>query len=327
MKKRIRLHQLRVGMFVEELEVPAASGNAAQRSAFLLRTPQDVDKLLKSNVISLVINTNKGTDTTGPAHVGAAPGGGSYGPSDYKQDMLAKFSVEEIREARKTVEDCGSAVRSIFSKVRVGNSFNQEHVSEVLDPVMKAEGNAAAALIGIARMRNRDEATFLHSLAVSALMVMFGRSLGIDETTIKLLGFAGLVHDMGKMVLPLEVLNKPGKLEGRELDIMRSHPQRGYELLKKTGDMPQLVLDVCLYHHERYDGTGYPARIAGEKIPYAARLAAVCDVYDAMTAVRPYKRGWSQSETVDMMMRSTGHFDQDLLRRFVSNIVLTGAIV
>jgi len=311
-------------MFVEELEVPS-SGKGAPKGAFLLRTPQEVDKLLKSNVISLVINTGKGVDVNGTAHV--ASHSGSYSPADYKKDMLERFSAEEIREARKTVEDCNSAVRNIFSKARTGNSFNQEHVTEVLGPVMKAEGNAAAALIGIARLRDRDEATFLHSLAVSAMMVMFGRSLGLDEETIKTLGFAGLVHDMGKMVLPLEVLNKPGKLEGKELAIMRSHPQRGYELLKKSGDMPQIVLDVCLYHHERYDGAGYPAKLAGEKIPFSARLAAVCDVYDAMTAVRPYKRGWSQSETIDMMLRSAGHFDPDLLRKFVSNIVLTGAIV
>ena len=97
-------------------------------------------------------------------------------------------------------------------------------------------------------------------------------------------------------------------------------------MLSQVRDLPQSVLDVCLYHHEKYDGTGYPRRLAGTDIPVVARLSAICDVYDAMTTVRPYKRAWSQDEAIHAMLNSPGHFDPDLLKALVSEMVINGTI-
>jgi HD-GYP domain-containing protein (c-di-GMP phosphodiesterase class II) len=110
------------------------------------------------------------------------------------------------------------------------------------------------------------------------------------------------------------------------MELVRMHPQRGYELVSSLPNTPRQVLDICLHHHEKFDGSGYPSRLAGQQIPFVARLAAICDVYDALTTVRPYKRAWSQAEAINMMMNSPGHFDPDLLAAFVSNMVISGTL-
>lgn len=197
--------------------------------------------------------------------------------------------------------------------------------SQAVERIMSEAMTNAGALIGVAKLKKKDEGTFLHSLSVSALMmVAFGRSLGLDEETIRLLGLGGLVHDLGKVALPIELLRKPGKLTGEELALIRTHPERGLEMLAQVVSLPKVVLDICLYHHEKFDGSGYPRKLMGSGIPFAARLAAICDVYDALTSIRPYKRASTQAQAIDTMLLSAGHFDPDLLKAFVSGMVING---
>jgi len=112
---------------------------------------------------------------------------------------------------------------------------------------------------------------------------------------------AGLLHDLGKAAIPMAVLNKPGKLTDAEFTVVRSHPVEGYHMLKEGGGVEAAVLDACLHHHEKIDGTGYPDKLKGDKISLIARMAAICDVYDAVTSDRPYKRGWDPSESIRRM--------------------------
>lgn len=126
------------------------------------------------------------------------------------------------------------------------------------------------------------------------------------------------------MIIP-EILNKPWKLTAEEMDLVRAHPQKGYEMVAKADSAPDEVLDICRFHHERYDGSGYPDRLSGRDIPYVARVAAICDVYEALTSIRPYKRAFSQAEAINMMMNSSGHFDQKLLSAFVSRMIISVA--
>lgn len=132
---------------------------------------------------------------------------------------------------------------------------------------------------------------------------------------------AGLLHDIGKMAMPLDVLNKPGKLSDDEYAIMRSHPERGHAmLLAAQTAVSDAVLDVCLHHHEKVDGTGYPHRLAGEEISLLARMGAICDVYDAITSNRPYKTAWDASGSLARMAQWQGHFDTQLLHAFVRTV-------
>jgi putative nucleotidyltransferase with HDIG domain len=177
------------------------------------------------------------------------------------------------------------------------------------------------ALISLARLKSVDDYTYMHSVAVCALMVALARQLGIDEKTTREAGMAGLLHDLGKAVMPMEVLNKPGKLTDEEFRIMKSHPAEGHRMLVEGGVAGEIPLDVVLHHHEKVDGSGYPKGLKGDAISLFAKMGAVCDVYDAITSNRPYKSGWDPAESIRKMTEwSTGHFDQRIFQAFVKSV-------
>ena len=154
---------------------------------------------------------------------------------------------------------------------------------------------------------------------VCALMIALARQLDLDEDQVRQAGVAGLLHDIGKMAIPMNILNKPGALTDDEFMTLKSHPTAGHKMLLGTG-VDDVTLDVCLHHHEKIDGSGYPHRLAGEGITLFARMGAVCDVYDAITSDRPYKRGWCPAESMRKMAEWQGHFDQRVFQAFVKRI-------
>lgn len=318
MRKRIRLHQVRVGMYVEELE----GGQPSQWHGLgPILSPGDIDRMMNTHALSVIIDTHKGLDV--------ADNGVALRPLDqsaFEANLRAVFSEEQIGSARRAIKATRPAVCGLLADAQNRGLLHLDAAHQAVVQVMAEARSNAGAMIAVAKLKDKDEGTFLHSLAVSALMVTFGRNLGLDEARVRLLGLGGLVHDLGKMALPAEVLTKPGKLTADELAIVRTHAERGYEMVKQIEDMPKPVLDICLYHHEKFDGSGYPRGLAGTEIPSVARIAAICDVYDALTTVRPYKRAWSQAEAIDTMLRSAGHFDPGLLKAFISKMVLTGTL-
>lgn len=319
MKKRIRRHQVRLGMFVEEFEAQfAKSGWSA---GFQLATPADVERVLGSNVISLVIDTARGADVDPEPRVS-----GVDAAQQAQADLLRRFSADEIVQARETINETLPVIQELFSDARMHGIMKIGQAKQAARHVVAAAKTNVAALFGISRLKNKDQVTYLHSLAVSALMVTFASRLNLDPETIDDLAVAGLVHDIGKMALPDAVLLKSGGLSDDEFAVIKTHPQRGHQILARFENMPSVALQVCLAHHEKFDGSGYPHHLAGEAIPFAARLATICDVYEALTTVRPYKRAWSQSEAVHRMLLATGHFDPRLLSKFVSLVVIAEAI-
>ncbi|WP_332302774.1 HD-GYP domain-containing protein [Rhizobium sp. GR12] len=320
MRKRIRLHELRVGMFIDEVE----SGSQAQPqrfSSFLISSASEIQQMMNSNVMTVVIDIRKGRDVE--------PGNARPQALDrvqFEATLLRSFSAKEVDLARRSIEETKPHVRNVLAEARIKGAFASDAAELAVDRIMSAASSNAGALIGVARLKQKDEITFLHSLAVSALMISFGRALGLGEEDVRLLGVGGLVHDLGKMALPDTILKSTGKLTAEEMQLVRLHPQRGYEMVSLIPDTPQQVLDICRHHHEKFDGSGYPSGLAGHDIPYVARLAAICDVYDALTTTRPYKRAWSQAQAIHVMMTSPGHFDEELLAKFVSKMVISGTL-
>jgi HD-GYP domain-containing protein (c-di-GMP phosphodiesterase class II) len=152
-------------------------------------------------------------------------------------------------------------------------------------------------------------------------MVALGRQLGLEGDALKSAGMAGLFHDVGKMMIPEAVLNKPGKLTDEEFAIVRTHPERGWEILKLSADVDDVALDVCRHHHERVDGMGYPDRLSGDDLTLFARMGAVCDVYDAITSERCYKARWDPAEAIRKMAEwQEEHFDQTVFKAFVKTV-------
>lgn len=313
MRKRIRTHQARLGMYVEEVE--GHGDGTSCRQGFLIASPEELAAIHKSKIISLVIDTAQGADVTDD---GTA--------ARLEAALLSRFSSSEINSARELIKDTKPVIHQLFSEARLSGLPDLNRAHQVADHIVETAQSSIVAIIGVSRLKTRDETTYLHSLAVSALMVSFGRSLGLADETARALSVGGLLHDIGKMAVPVEILSSPRKLNGRELAIVKAHPVRGHQMLRQFEELPPLVLDVCLHHHERYDGAGYPSGLKGERIPFAARLAAICDVYEAMTTIRPYKRAWSSAQTIELMLQAHGQFDPALLRRFVSMILSGEAI-
>ena len=315
MKKRIRLHQLRVGMFLDGVEGDCPS-TAERIAPFLISSADDLTRLSRVPAISVIIDTVKGVDIDG-----VLPVGHMFDSAKFEADLNLRFSQRQIRKARKTLKETRPFILSVLTAAHASGSIELQQAECAVERVMSEALTNPGALLGVVKLKNQDEATFLHCLAVSALMITFARKLNMDEALVRLLGLGGVLHDLGKVTLPSELLRKPGKLTDDDMALIRLHPERGYDLLAKVPEMPQEVLEICLHHHEKYDGSGYPHGLRGSAIPYLARLAAICDVYDALTTVRPYKRAWTKTEAIATMRDTKGHFDPELLAAFVSQLI------
>lgn len=318
MRKRIGLRELQLGMYVAEME----TGHRSQQQGFvpfLISSQNDIQRVIESNVRTVVIDIGKGRDVGGTT---AQP----FDRVQFEVSLHLTFSAIEIKHARQSIEDTKPHIREVLVQARSKKAFASNAAEAAVETIMSAASDNAGALIGVAKLKAKDEVTFLHSLAVSALMISFGRSLGHDEEVVRRLGTGGLVHDLGKLALPDSVLKSKGKLTAEAYALVQTHPERGYEMVSALPDIPREILDICRYHHEKIDGTGYPFGLVGEQIPYVSRVAAICDVYDALTTIRPYKRAWSQTEAIDLMMKSHGHFDEKLLATFISDMVISGTL-
>jgi putative nucleotidyltransferase with HDIG domain len=226
----------------------------------------------------------------------------------------------EFERAAQVMNRSRQAVVALFSEARLGRAIDTEQCLPLVEEVTHSVARNPSALVSLARLKTKDDYTYMHSVAVCALMVSLARQLGLDDEQTREAGLAGLLHDIGKMMVPSDLLNKPGKLSDDEFDVVRTHPVAGYETLKQAGAVSALVMDVCLHHHEKMDGTGYPHKLAGEQISLMARMGAVCDVYDAITSNRPYKMAWDPAGSIQRMAQWTGQFDPVVFQAFVKGV-------
>jgi putative nucleotidyltransferase with HDIG domain len=209
----------------------------------------------------------------------------------------------------------------MFEEVRMGKAVDAGSVLPLVEEITASVTRNAGTLIGLARLKTADDYTYMHSIAVCALMISLGRECGLSPEDLREAGLAGLLHDIGKMAIPKDILQKPGKLTPEEYQTIKNHPSAGYDMLKNGKGVGKMALDVCLHHHEKVDGTGYPKSLAAGQISLPAKMSAVCDVYDAITSNRPYKHGWEPGESLRRMAEwNNDHFDNKVFHAFVKII-------
>lgn len=333
MLKRISTDQLTVGMYVHEF-CGSWMDHPFWRAKFALSDEADLRRIHASSIREVWIDTSKGLDVSGGVSAATAKAEverelefAASQPMAWLQNPSSL--VEEIHRAKAICRKSKAAVNSLFSEARLGKAIDVDDCLPLVEEISDSVLRNPAALISVARLKTRDEYTYMHSVAVCALMVALGRTLGLDAELLREAGLAGMLHDVGKTQVPLGVLNKPGKLTDEEFALMKTHPVQGHELLKGARILSDTVLDVCLHHHERIDGGGYPHRLKGDEISLLAKMGAVCDVYDAVTSNRPYKRGWDPGESLRQMAQWKGHFDPVVFQAFVKTVGIypTGSLV
>ena len=323
MRKKINARDLQVGMHLHEL-CGSWMDHPFWRSKFTLTQPEEIRSILQSGITEVWIDVSKGLDV--PARPKA--------PEQSVTEVLMEAEIahhgkapkstsmsEELTRAALICNMGKQAVVSMFREVRMGKAVSTEAVGELVEEITLSVMRNPGALISLARLKTADDYTYMHSVAVCALMASLARQLGLSEQEIREAGMAGLLHDLGKAMMPMDVLNKPGKLTDDEFRIIKNHPVEGHRLLVEAKSASDIVLDVCRHHHEKVDGSGYPDKLAGDQISLYAKMGAVCDVYDAITSNRPYKKGWDPAESIQKMSQwSKGHFDEHVFQAFVKSI-------
>jgi len=233
------------------------------------------------------------------------------------EDTQRISAADEHKNATKLIKTTTAAVSRMFTEARMGKAMNAEDALPIVNDIVASVARNHGAIISLVRLKGKDDYTYMHSVAVCALMVALARELGLNEEQTRQAGIAGLFHDVGKMVIPDEILNKPGALLDEEFVVMRRHTEFGHAILSRSKQIDDVCLDVCLHHHEKMDGTGYPHKMKGDEISLFAKMGAICDVYDAITSNRPYKVGWEPGVSLNRMAQWTGHFDQVVFKAFV----------
>lgn len=328
MIKKLKIEEVTTGMWIERLPGSWIE-RPFWRQSFLLTELKDLDIIKKSGIPALWINTEKGRDIT-PVPVVQAPAEDTLAEQAPKQPEMRQEEV--MRLQRESVEAemdvafplCGrarEAVSSIYGLSQFGRVVQLQEALDVVSSMAESIARNRSALLSVARIKSEMDYTYLHSVSVCGLMISLAHSLELSDDAIQEAGLAGLLHDVGMMAVPQEIRFKKGVLTDSEMTVVKSHPVEGYNMLKSSGEFSDAVLDVCLHHHERLDGSGYPDELMGEEISTLSRMAGICSTYDSLTTDRPYKKALMSTDAIrEIFKRSVTHFDPTILEAFVKSV-------
>lgn len=342
---KIKTSQLLLGMHVKEFVGPWLA-HPFWRTSFLIENPEDLAKAKNSGVEEVWVDTSKGRSPEGGDAVcePAEEGSGLSGPSDDairlepmspREGPVASHVkpadfADEAKRAEAICKRANAAVKKMFVDAASGRAVSLEEARPVVETITESIQRNSDALISVARQKERGEYATMHSVAVCALMVALSEKMGLGAEQADAAGLAGLLMDIGMARVPKEIVGKAGPLDEAEMAIAKKHALVGRDILALTPGMPQEALDACAGHHERVNGQGYPMGTSGAAMPRVAKMAAICDVYDAITSDRPYKSGLSPSEAMRAMAEwSRDNFDEEVFKSFVKTVGIypVGAMV
>jgi len=348
MKRQVAVQDLRIGMYVADLDRPWLE-TPFLFQGFVIRSNEDLDTLKRYCQHVYVIDQDQAgrQDAKTPnrprsASIGAGESGDT--PVATENDLLRLTnhpSARAIYPDRTTVEDeigritdtakvAHAYCHQMFDNVRLGRGLNVPQAKQIVGEMVDSILRNPDALTCFTLLKKKDVYTAEHSLRVSVLAMVFGRHLGFERDMLYVLGLGALLHDIGKALVPLDILNKPKMLDAREIETMKQHVPWGLELLDDVSGIPRSSLEVVRSHHERYDGRGYMDRLSGTKIGVFGMIGAIADTYDALTSDRVYRTGSSPHAALKRMyeLRASA-FHPTLAEQFIQclGIYPVGSIV
>jgi putative nucleotidyltransferase with HDIG domain len=323
MIKKVPKKDLKLGMFIHDLNC-GWMDHSFWRSRFMLRKEEDLQKILDSSISEVYIDTLKGLDADAPTQAEADQAISERlieSVTSSNKNVSKRPHKEELFAAMAVQREANQVVLSMLDDARLGQQLKLDRMEPVVEQITDSILRNQGTLLSLTRLKEADSYTFQHCVSVCTLLVTFCRHLGLDHQTIQLAGMGGMVHDVGKMRVPDHVLNKPGKLTDPEFEVMKSHVVLGMEILGKTPGISPEVLEIAGQHHERFSGTGYPNQLRDFEINHLGRMAAIVDVYDAITSNRVYHQGMEPAQALQKLFEwSEQHFDPLLVQAFIQSV-------
>lgn len=304
--KRIPLNKLEVGMYVTEQSKGVADGQVQDKG--FIRREDTLKKLQARKIAEVFIDVQKGKDSPFALPV-------LSDQTAFKERIVLK---EERTKAEKVYGEARDLMSGMLNDVKMGKAIDVTPVEELAEDINHSILNNPNALLCLSQIREKDQYLLEHSINVGVLMSVFATHLGYDKETVKELTTGGLLHDIGKIRVPYNILNKPGKLTDEEWNEMKMHVAYGQAVLQESQGISDIAKSICGLHHERLDGSGYPLGLDGDDINVYGRMAAVVDVYDAVTASRCYHKGMPPFEAMKLLVKiSETHLDKGLVYNFI----------
>lgn len=320
MLKKIDSSQLKVGMYIHDLSCDWMT-HPFVRNRFLIDQEADIRKIIDAGIHDVVIDCSRGLDLADAPTLAEAQAATEREIAALASapPLVTRVSLgEELQRAAQIRQQASSLVRTVMRDARLGKAVELDQVQPVVENITASILRNPGALVGMLRIKNKDDYTFLHSVSVCTLLVAFCRSRNMDPAVIHQAGLGGLLHDTGKALVPDAILNKAGPLTDEEFAIIKRHPKDGYDILLKSPELGPIPLDITLHHHERRDGSGYPDKQDAGQISELAQMAAIVDVYDAITADRCYHKGMSAAAALRKIYEwSKFHFNAQYVQEFM----------
>jgi HD-GYP domain-containing protein (c-di-GMP phosphodiesterase class II) len=306
----INITELMVGHFVVDIVKQQGSFNLTNASH--IKNEKIIQNLLHKGVESLLIDTSK-TLTNNIEIVDKKSAIQRHSDDNNRPVILS------VTKALKLFNEAKNIQKKVFEDALLGKELNLTPIIGVTNKTIDTIFKNPDALACVINIRKKNEYLLEHSVSVSVLMTIFARFLNIDKQIIQLLSVGAFLHDVGKIMIPDKILNKPGKLTKNEFEVMKSHANHSIEIIKRTPDVAELSLEVAALHHEKLDGTGYPFQMKGGNITQYGRMIAICDIFDALTANRCYKDGYSHVKSFSILRRlaQQNHLDISLVDQFI----------
>jgi len=311
MLKKVATSRVRIGMYIHSVE-GSWLGHSLWKTRFVIDDEDALNRVRACGAADLWIDVALGVDVdTAPPVTSPTPSAAELVPTPKAKP--ATSMADELKTATRILERSKQTVTSLFAEARMGNAVDTRECGALVDQVVASVGRHSDALLSLCRLKTADEYTYMHSVAVCALMVSLGRQLGLDEAVCHSAGMAGLLHDIGKSVMPQDVLNKPGKLTAEERQQVEQHVEHAASLLKDVEfELP--VTQSVLQINELMDGTGYPQGLKAEAITMPARVLAVVNAFCAMVKPRAYRDSLPPEQALSILAQAQAKYDQNVVQ-------------